>query len=56
MAEASELDRATLLAERETLARKAHKRRDMKGFAQNVAEIEQRIAEIDAALAAEPTA
>lgn len=42
--------RAELKAERADLARKAGKRRDMPGYAANVAEIDRRIAEIDALL------
>lgn len=43
--------RATLTAERADLARKADKRRDEPGFAENVREIEARVAEIDAEMA-----
>lgn len=46
-------ERAALTAERAALIRKASKRRDEPGFAVNVAAIDARVAEIDAALAAD---
>lgn len=46
----TDAERAALTAEREDLARKAIKRRDEPGFAQNVKDIDARIAEIDALL------
>ena len=44
-------ERIILEAERSDLQRKAVKRRDMPGFAANVAAIDERIAEIDVLLA-----
>lgn len=51
-------DRAALEAERVDLQRKVKKRRDMPGMAANVAAVDARIAEIEAALnpPAEPPA
>lgn len=48
----SEETRAELIARRAELKRKADKRRNMPGFAANVAEIDAWIAEIDAELSA----
>lgn len=47
----TEQERQALTDERADLQRKADKRRGQPGFAANVREIEQRLAEIDAALA-----
>lgn len=47
----TEEDRAALETERADLARKVAKRRDQGGFAQNVIDIDARIAAIDAELA-----
>lgn len=43
--------RAALQAERDDLEHKASRRRDEPGFADNVADIDRRLAEIDALLA-----
>lgn len=53
-AEAAEVD--GLKAERADLIRKADKRRDEPGYAQNVADIEARIAEIDGLVPVEQAA
>lgn len=44
--------RAALQAERTELKRRADKRRNMPGFSANVAELDARVAEIDAELEA----
>lgn len=47
----TDAERTALEAEKADLQRKLQKRRDMAGFASNVAALEARLAEIEAALA-----